>query len=187
MKIYLIRHTTPQVEKGICYGQTDLDVHHTFEEEVAEIKSILPQPFQIPLFSSPLQRCFKLATALSGSSLQTDSRLKELHFGDWEMKSWAEINPNQLNYWMQKIHEEPTPNGESHADLHARVSSFWEEIMTAKYEEVGIVSHYGVMQALLSQLLHIPVDKVFRIDLGYGAVIRVSISEQQFYKIKFLR
>jgi len=34
MEIYLIRHTTPDVAKGICYGQTDLDVANTFEEEV---------------------------------------------------------------------------------------------------------------------------------------------------------
>ena len=35
MKIYLIRHTQPDVEKGICYGSSDLDVAATFEAEAA--------------------------------------------------------------------------------------------------------------------------------------------------------
>ena len=30
MEIFLIRHTTPKIEKGICYGQTDLDITTTF-------------------------------------------------------------------------------------------------------------------------------------------------------------
>lgn len=30
MDIYLIRHTTPAIAKGICYGQTDLDVTANF-------------------------------------------------------------------------------------------------------------------------------------------------------------
>ena len=34
MEIYLVRHTTPAIEKGVCYGQTDLNVAETFEEEV---------------------------------------------------------------------------------------------------------------------------------------------------------
>ena len=33
MLIHLIRHTTPDIETGICYGQTDLDVSDSFEKE----------------------------------------------------------------------------------------------------------------------------------------------------------
>ena len=35
MEIYLIRHTKPKVGKGICYGQTDLEIDETsFEQEL---------------------------------------------------------------------------------------------------------------------------------------------------------
>ena len=60
MEIYLIRHTTPAVGKGICYGQTDLDITDSFKEEVAAIIPHLPDNIQT-VFSSPLQRCKKLA------------------------------------------------------------------------------------------------------------------------------
>jgi alpha-ribazole phosphatase len=40
--IFLIRHTTPAVAKGICYGQTDLDITESFVEEAEAIRGHLP-------------------------------------------------------------------------------------------------------------------------------------------------
>jgi len=45
-EIYLIRHTTPKVEKGICYGQTDLNLADTFEQEKERILKIIPKIFK---------------------------------------------------------------------------------------------------------------------------------------------
>ncbi len=185
--IYLIRHTTPEVEKGICYGQTDLDVKDSFLAEAQEIMSIVPNHRQIPLYSSPLKRCLQLAKHLKGNSLTIDERIKEMHFGDWEMKPWAEIDKEQIKYWMTHLGQASTPNGESNQDLFDRSVAFWQELMAEAPEEVGVVTHFGVMQSLLAHLLHIPLEKVFRIYLGYGAVIEVSIHDRQYYKIKFLK
>jgi len=33
MKVHLIRHTTPDIDSGVCYGQTDLEVANTFADE----------------------------------------------------------------------------------------------------------------------------------------------------------
>ena len=63
MDIYLIRHTAPLVDKGICYGQTDLDVTDSFEAELEQIRPHIPGDIK-KVYSSPLQRCLKLATAL---------------------------------------------------------------------------------------------------------------------------
>ena len=35
MNIYLIRHTSVDVPKGLCYGQSDVPLRPTFEAEVA--------------------------------------------------------------------------------------------------------------------------------------------------------
>ena len=64
MEIYLIRHTTPSIKKGICYGQTDVDLNFdTFEFELCEIKKKLPSNIDI-FYCSPLTRCLKLAQRL---------------------------------------------------------------------------------------------------------------------------
>ena len=86
MEIYLVRHTTPEVGKGICYGQADLSLSGSFELEMQRLKNFLPKTFDI-IYSSPLQRCRQMASILA-NEVEYDSRLMEMNFGDWEMKSW---------------------------------------------------------------------------------------------------
>lgn len=187
MNIYLIRHTTPKVEQGTCYGQTDLDVEENFEQEVQLISRYIPDFNQIKYYSSPLKRCLKLAEKLNKDNLVVDARLKELNFGDWEMKKWQEIEENEFTNWRRNFIQQPTPNGEAHIHLHHRATEFWKELTEKTYTQVGIVTHYGILQALLAHLLHIPLEKSFRLDLAYGAVIRVILQGENFCKIKFIK
>ena len=62
MYIYLIRHTKPLIEKGLSYGQLDIEVTESFPEEEEIIKNVLPAIEQVQ--SSPLIRCHKLANHL---------------------------------------------------------------------------------------------------------------------------
>lgn len=56
MEIYLIRHTKPKVGKGICYGQTDLEIDETsFEQKLNFISKKLPNHIE-KYFSSPLKK-----------------------------------------------------------------------------------------------------------------------------------
>jgi alpha-ribazole phosphatase len=187
MQIYLIRHTTPVIEKGVCYGQTDLDLVHTFAEELAEIQALVPDYATLPFFASPLQRCTKLASALNPTAITLDTRLMELHFGKWEMQKWTALEGDDIQDWRSDFVHTRTPEGESYWDLHQRVTAFWRELIDRRLETVGIVTHFGVIQSILSNILHTPLDKTFRIEMSYGAVIRIQIREGGFYKIKFLR
>ncbi len=45
MEIYLIRHTTPKIAQGICYGQSDLELASNFDDEMASIHQNLDQSF----------------------------------------------------------------------------------------------------------------------------------------------
>jgi alpha-ribazole phosphatase len=186
-KIYLFRHTTPKIERGYMYGHTDLDVEETFMEEVDAIKKVIPHHQEIPLFSSPLMRCAKLAEALKGTQITFDDRLKEMHFGDWEMKKWDDVEKEELDTWLKNIATMPTPNGESNQQLFKRSVEAWEDITTQAGEELGLVTHFGVIQSLLAYILHIPLEKSFRLDISYGSVIQVSIREKTFFKVKFLK
>ena len=90
MKIYLLRHTRVDVPSGICYGQTDVSLAETFENELAIIKNTLLYVTFEKVYSSPLRRCMRLAKEFSDEII-SDARLMELNFGDWENKSWEEI------------------------------------------------------------------------------------------------
>jgi len=187
MNIYLIRHTTPKIKKGYAYGQSDLDVVETFKAEAQEIKNILPKKLlHSPFYSSPLQRCQKLANYLSEKEPMFRKEILELDFGDWEMQPWSEITNDYWEKWQKDFTEVPTPNGESYRDLYHRSVDFWQGIKFQKEEMIAVVTHFGVIQALLSYLLYIPLEKSFKININYGAVIRVELEEKR-ERIHFLK
>lgn len=187
MDIYLIRHTTPNVEKGTAYGQTDLDVVETFNQEMLAVRQALPEAFQeIPFLSSPLQRCRKLAEALEPKELKLEERIKEINMGDWEMKLWKDIEGEVMQRWMKNFTTTPTPNGESYEDLAARAYQVWDEIHQEKLEKIALVTHFGIIQSILSKVLHIPLEKSFRLQVEYGGVIHINWNEFS-PKVRFLK
>ena len=100
MEIWLIRHTTPQVDNGICYGQLDLDVKDSFIEEAGLIKQHVEGILFDKVYSSPLVRCKKLADKLPASnSIICDKRLKEIDFGQWEGLAWKSIPHDEMEQW----------------------------------------------------------------------------------------
>jgi alpha-ribazole phosphatase len=175
MEVYLIRHTTPAVEKGICYGQTDLLADELlFEKEVEDILKKLPKQFD-KVYSSPLQRCSILAEKLSNDPV-FDNRLMELNFGDWENKSWDKIDPKSLSVWMPDFVNVKAGGAESYLELYQRIVSFIEELQTTDYKNVIIITHAGCIRSFISFVLDLPLENSFRIALGYGEVIRISLA-----------
>ncbi len=144
MEIYLVRHTSVDIAPGICYGQSDIDVGPAFESESGSLCSKIKEVKFGKVYSSPLKRCIKLADRL-GFPFQTDNRLMEMDFGDWEMKKWKDINDEGLQRWYNEwIFNKPT-GGESFYQLHSRVSDFLEEIRKDGAGRVLIITHGGVI------------------------------------------
>lgn len=175
MEIYLIRHTTPKVDKGVCYGQSDLELSDTFSEELDAVLHKIPDDFD-RVFSSPLHRCSKLAMHISADAT-TDPRLMELDFGEWENKRWEDIELPALNRWMDDFVNIPPPKGESFIDLQNRVVPAWTMITKQEVEKIAIVTHAGVIRVILSEILGFPLQNAFKIKLDYGKVSKIQISE----------
>lgn len=179
MEIYLIRHTTPNIEKGICYGQTDLDVADTFEEEVVCVLTNLNDVNNATLYSSPLRRCKKLALKIS-SQVTEDDRLKEINFGDWELIKWDAINKTDLNIWMKDYVNKKIPNGESCIELYHRNIHFFKEITQKHKSKVIIVCHAGVIRSILSYVKAISIEESYNIPIKYGQVFKILKQNNNF-------
>ena len=128
MEIYLVRHTKPLIDIGVCYGQSDIPLADTFAQELRQVKTKLPQTFD-SVYSSPLLRCTNLAKTF-GQNVILKSELMEMNFGDWEMKKWDEIPENQLNPWMNNFVKTKVPGGESFEELINRVELFISDLLT---------------------------------------------------------
>lgn len=188
MPLYLIRHTEPSRNKGICYGQSDLDVAASFHDEAKAIAKILPQSFS-SIYSSPLQRCYKLAETIAGASKITQlDQLMELDFGQWEMKYWGDIPRDQMDAWCIDFVNNAPPLGETFRELYDRSAYIWEHYLLKGFAgNTGVFTHAGVIRALLAHILEIPLRKVFSIQLNYGAVVRIDKVGNSEFQVSFMK
>lgn len=178
MEVYLVRHTETVCEKGICYGQSDVGIRDPFDNVFESILKQLPQ--DAVLYSSPLQRCVILAKHIQEkiqvASITEDSRLMEMNFGDWELKSWDDIPQEVLNPWMTDFVNVRVPNGESFIDLNERVMDFLQnEVSKTTDKPLIIVSHAGVIRSILCKTDNLPLQEAFKSKLDFGAVVRIEM------------
>lgn len=172
--IYLIRHTTPLIEKGMCYGQTDIAVTDTFHEEAEAIKPLIPGAIEL-VYSSPLLRCTLLAEHLfPNHTITLEKNLMEIHCGEWEMQHWDSIPGEVIDPWMKDFVNMPFPGGENYIQLHQRVTSCFEKIASLQ-KPVAIVAHGGVLRSILSHITDTPLKESFgAFGLSYGCVVKLE-------------
>ena len=175
MKLTLIRHTSLQIEPGICYGQSDIDVAVSFADELVRTQAKLTDIGFDAVYSSPLQRCVKLAEALYLGEVAHDNRLKELHFGDWEMHAWDIIPRDIFDDWALDYANKAPPNGETFSQLQQRGISFLNE-MKANHlnENIAVITHGGMIRALLAHALNMQLKGLFRFNIDYGSVTQID-------------
>lgn len=175
MEVFFIRHTTPLVDKGICYGQTDLELAPTFPEEQRSVLNQLPAAFDA-VYSSPLKRCFRLATKLSGEKLLVDDRLKELDFGEWEMKPWESLPRGALDLWMADYVHNAPPGGESMLEMQVRVLAWWKDLQSAGFQRIAVVTHGGIIRIMNVHFKDMPLSDAFgSFQVPYGSVTAFRI------------
>jgi alpha-ribazole phosphatase len=183
MKITLIRHTTLNVAPYICYGQSDVEVSDSFElESQALLQKLRSLEFDA-VYASPLRRCHQLAQALcvedglkvAAEEIRLDERLKELNFGDWEMSPWDAIPREPFDRWANDYANLAPPNGETFTELHARAKSFVEEVGSHSHgKNLLVVTHGGLIRALIAETLNLPLKRLFRIAIDHGSVTELE-------------
>lgn len=175
MKITLIRHTQVAVETGICYGFTDVGLASSFEIEARQVKeNISEEQFDI-VYSSPLSRCTKLAAFCGFPQPILDDRLKELHFGSWEMKHWDEITDASLQLWYNDWIHIPAGGAESYENQCQRVADFLDELRNSGHSNACIFTHRGVIACAMVYAGFCSAEDSFRHEVNYGSCTRIEL------------
>jgi len=194
MEFYLIRHTAV-LAPGLCYGHLDVPLADTFAAEADRVRAHLPPLGNsgapaAPVWrvlSSPAARCRRLAEALWPAAAATEvaaetalvatppillePRLRELHFGSWEGRPWADIPPAELDPWMADFVHQAPPGGESFAELHVRTGVLLTELLAEPPTgPVALVTHAGIVRSLLCHALALPLRQAFQLAVDYASV-----------------
>lgn len=185
MEIYVVRHTTPDVPKDICYGQTDLGVKDSFFHEAEIIRQHLPARLS-KVYSSPLRRCKQLAEHLfPEADIEEHHDLKELNCGVWEMKAWDDIPKEEINPWMEDFVNVRIPGGENYVDLYQRVVNVFDTIVASHATSSDIptvlFTHGGVMRSMLAHLTQTDLkDSFSAFNIHYGCVLKLQLDESRW-------
>ena len=156
MKLWIVRHATPLIEGGVCYGALDVaaDATHTLQAARALAQAL---PVRCRVSVSPLQRCMQLAEALfelrPELEPQIDSRLREMDFGTWEGVAWDAIPLAAMQVWTDDFGAHRFGGVESANEVLARVAELWDAARQHPEENQVWITHAGVARAalLLSQ------------------------------------
>ena len=57
MNVYLVRHTSVNVPRGTCYGNTDVPLNDSFENEAQLVYEQIKSISFDKAYTSPLTRC----------------------------------------------------------------------------------------------------------------------------------
>ncbi len=172
MDLYLIRHPRPDVPPGTCYGASDVGLAEPVAPVAARLRPMLP-PDPV-VYSSPLGRALRLAEALG--SPHADARLREIDFGEWELRPFAALR-GELDAWAADPLGFRAPGGESVQEMAARVDAALDDILAAHPDgAVAVVAHGGPLRAIAGRLIGLPQDRWLGLDFDFGALTHLAVA-----------
>ena len=168
MKIYLVRHTLVDVPSGTCYGQTDVPLSDSFEQESYSVIQKLKHAAPDTVYSSPLSRCTRLAERCGYTGVKLASELMEANFGEWEMQKWNQIDMSawENGGWT----DNPPPGGESFRQMLQRVTAFFDRLKQEPFRSVVIFTHGGVFACVRVYLGMSDISGALVQSFKYGTV-----------------
>ncbi|MDH4612236.1 alpha-ribazole phosphatase family protein [Pseudomonas sp. BN102] len=178
MKLDLLRHGETERGGGFRGSLDDALTDTGWAQMRAGIEGAGPWD---QLVSSPLQRCAAFARELSERSalpLQFDADLRELHFGQWEGRSAAELMETHAEglglFWNDPYAFTP-PEGETLLDFEARVLAAAERLHQ-RYtgQRVLLVTHGGVIRLLVARARQLPRAQLMQVEAAHGQMFRLE-------------
>lgn len=132
--------------------------------------------------TSPLVRCAEFAAALArrwNLPLETDARLREIHFGEWEGRSvrelWAEDPDALTRFWNDPV-AHPPPGAEPVPEFRWRVLAAWREHLRRHAgRRVLVVSHGGPIRVILGEVRGLPLGELLKLEVVHAGVTRIRI------------
>jgi broad specificity phosphatase PhoE len=182
-RLILARHAEPaRWTRGRCIGRTDAGLSREGVRQARSLATALTADGIDAVVSSPAVRALRTARAIAQAASilpSVDVDLREIDFGVFEglrFSTIARMNPDVYARWMVSPSTTTFPEGESWSDLRRRARSALRRVTaTQEGRTTVIVTHIGVILATLGDVLPIPDDRVFSLEIGHAGVCVVEI------------
>lgn len=190
--VFLVRHGDSRQDLLKRYvGHTDNPLNET---GIAQAEALHRHLAAIPFsrfYCSDLRRSVETARRIAGEragDVVPVAALREIFMGSWDGRSMQEVRsafPDEYRRRGEYPARHAAPGGESFVDLGKRVVPAFEEIVSVGHGPLLIVGHAGVNRVILSHLIGMPRENLFRLAQDYGCV-NILVREKDFFKVQAL-
>lgn len=178
--LFLVRHGETTYNRASRYsGQAETALTGRGLEQHARLRERLAGEDIGRVASSDLGRCLTLAGVVAsdhGLVAEPYAGLREAAFGDWEGLTYEEAltrNPAAMAAFNRDPLSVAPPGGESLAALGRRARPLLDRLVREHEGRVGallVVSHGGLLRALLCHLLRVPADRYWTLRVDPAAL-----------------
>jgi len=172
-RLWLVRHGPTHAKSMVGWSDIPADLSDT--AAIARLRAHLPAA---PVVSSDLIRTIETANALAPETrLPHDRRLREINFGDWELKTFAEVeadDPETIRAYWETPGDVAPPNGESWNTVRERVDTAINDYLAQGHADLIIVAHFGVILTQIQRALGIGAYEAFSHKIDNLSITQLS-------------
>jgi broad specificity phosphatase PhoE len=181
-RFWLVRHGPTHAKTMVGWSDLPADLSDT--AALARLNAHLPQ--DAPVLSSDLSRAIATADALAPRPrLPHDPALREIHFGQWEQRTFAEVeaeDPALIRAYWDSPGDVRPPGGESWNDLTARTRGALDRLQGSA-PDVIIVAHFGPILAALQHATGQSALQVFAHKIDNLSVTSLTLDPPQVHAV----
>jgi len=182
-QIVFIRHGEALDVDGRCIGHTDPLLSPAGADAIRALVAESGASWLVAdagppcLMTSDLRRAVDSAAIVAemlGIPIEVDQRLREVNFGEWDGRTWADIervDARRLRAFMEDWTTIAPPGGEGLAD------AWIADVRKAKQPVVIAVSHAGFIRTAASILLGRPLARMFELPVAYASATVLTYSD----------
>lgn len=181
---YFVRHGQTGWNAELrLQGQADTDLNDLGREQAARnghrLAGLIEDPHRFDFVASPLKRTrdtmelVRAGMGLPARGYRVDSRLMEVHFGDWQGYTYAELEALRPGSTAARLSDKwgfVAPGGESYQMLLDRVRPWFEALDLPTI----CVTHGGVIRTLFKLVEDRPVADVAAMEVPQDRVLRLK-------------
>lgn len=183
LRLVFVRHGRARDVDGRCIGQTDVPLSDRGREEIRQLSSALAAAGICVdrVISSDLARARESAALIADvvrRPVEIDSRLREMAFGDWDGRPWAEIERDdgaRYAAWMADWLTLAPPGGETVSEL-ARRADEWTSTLESVSQTLIVVAHAGWIRAAVTRLLGRAMRDLFALPVDHARMTIVDVT-----------
>jgi alpha-ribazole phosphatase/probable phosphoglycerate mutase len=174
-RIVLVRHALP-ADGGLVLPVAEVGLGEAGHEQARLLASRVAAVQPTALYSSPRPRAVQTARPIAdliGIEPEIVADLRELDFGELEGMSFAEIERRypELVGWTSAPSSAVFPRGESIPSVRERAAGATRAIALAHPGGTAVVVCHGVViRVVLAEMLRMPLDAIFRLEIPYCGV-----------------